>query len=1006
MSDEQIIYLSPEEELTTVRERLANTQAKRITLVIPSTTQLRSHVGWRLLHSRARELDKDVLVISSDRQIRAVVKAAGFKVADSLESTPTSSSRPTSKPSKQVNGTSRPGSRPRTSSTSPEGRSIGPVRTSGPGKAEGGIRNSTRSRGSGRLTSRNEAARRRMTPEGPSDVTGKSAPLPSEELSAPKKGIGPRANKHVRESVSSTFDIRSSDPHFQAPFIRPAQPNPEDEEPDLLSNDVQMAQRIRRAATNPPGEQGSDLTQSQTSKQRSSGKSKSLPLPKPEDEDPFLEMAENQEPGLFPEQKSAISLDNPDLQSGYHQVPNYRTDEMFDGEIENLGESELPLSMGDDEDLQGKNWEDQIEEDQPFEAPRARGAGRRSRPSQTNLRNREPMRDRQAPLEEDLEDLPTWQPSASERIDMPAPAPRGRTGSSQIQRPSPSQNLRRTNSQSLRPSPSQNLRPTPSQNLRPPVSQGLKPSQEPRQISQRPPRSSSPNLRSSEMAQTLSGERAWREPPASTPTPKLPPLSSQEINPSSMQRPSQTQLKRPASGGGQRPATLTAPPIVKTRPENPSAQASAKGNSQTSRRPTAPEARKQPTPSTRSRSGINRSRLGMILTVAVLAVLLLILLAAAYFGPSADVTLIIPTKGFTQNVSLVAGSPAKASASNQTVTSQTLSYNTTITGQGKATGKTQVGTVQATGQIKITNNGSQQVVIPSGTIVETSGGVRFATTAETLIATKSSNVGNSSPIPVEAQSAGVNGNVDVGTITVIPTDSLQKIAQNNGLTVNSLNLAVANPNATTGGGTGNATTVNQDDITNLKTDLHKKQVVPAVDSWVKQQLRKGDIAGTPTITEQVTSTPAEKGIASDGNFSERVEVRAQVLVVRLEDLQKAAANQMTDGVNKKNPGYELIQLQEITFQKMKTTTSDDNKAVSIDGSATAQIAQQMSETGIRSMIKGKSLDEAKKYLTSDNSKEVPKINDATIVVNPGFFPRVPLLESNIHVIFRPAPVGA
>src|SRR5712691_1726410 len=100
MSDEQIIYLSPEEELTSVRERLERAQAKRIILVIPTQTQLRSHVSWKLLHTRARDLGKDVLVISSDRQIRSVVKTVGFKVADSQESSPSGGTRPGSRPSR------------------------------------------------------------------------------------------------------------------------------------------------------------------------------------------------------------------------------------------------------------------------------------------------------------------------------------------------------------------------------------------------------------------------------------------------------------------------------------------------------------------------------------------------------------------------------------------------------------------------------------------------------------------------------------------------------------------------------------------------------------------------------------------------------------------------------------------------------------------------------------------------------------------------------------------
>src|SRR6266568_3096359 len=88
MADEQIIYLSPDEELTSVRERLERAQARRIILVIPTQTQLRSHVSWKLLRSRARELGKDILVISSDRQIRSVVKEVGFKVAETQDSSP------------------------------------------------------------------------------------------------------------------------------------------------------------------------------------------------------------------------------------------------------------------------------------------------------------------------------------------------------------------------------------------------------------------------------------------------------------------------------------------------------------------------------------------------------------------------------------------------------------------------------------------------------------------------------------------------------------------------------------------------------------------------------------------------------------------------------------------------------------------------------------------------------------------------------------------------------
>lgn len=84
MSDEQTIYISPDDDLTTVRERLESIQTRKVTLVIPAQTQLRSHVAWKLLYARLRELNKEVLIVSSDPQVRSVAHAVKFTVAHSL----------------------------------------------------------------------------------------------------------------------------------------------------------------------------------------------------------------------------------------------------------------------------------------------------------------------------------------------------------------------------------------------------------------------------------------------------------------------------------------------------------------------------------------------------------------------------------------------------------------------------------------------------------------------------------------------------------------------------------------------------------------------------------------------------------------------------------------------------------------------------------------------------------------------------------------------------------
>src|SRR5436305_13397128 len=82
---EQVLYVDPEENITTVRERLSSTRAKSVVLVVPPQTLLRSRVAWQLLHKRAQELEKKVCVVSTDKQIRSIARSVKFKVASALQ---------------------------------------------------------------------------------------------------------------------------------------------------------------------------------------------------------------------------------------------------------------------------------------------------------------------------------------------------------------------------------------------------------------------------------------------------------------------------------------------------------------------------------------------------------------------------------------------------------------------------------------------------------------------------------------------------------------------------------------------------------------------------------------------------------------------------------------------------------------------------------------------------------------------------------------------------------
>jgi len=82
--DKQVLYISPDEDVTSIRERLAQASTPDVAIVIPPQTHLRSHVAWRLLQRSAQKLGKDISIVSSDPHIRAIARSVRFKAAATL----------------------------------------------------------------------------------------------------------------------------------------------------------------------------------------------------------------------------------------------------------------------------------------------------------------------------------------------------------------------------------------------------------------------------------------------------------------------------------------------------------------------------------------------------------------------------------------------------------------------------------------------------------------------------------------------------------------------------------------------------------------------------------------------------------------------------------------------------------------------------------------------------------------------------------------------------------
>ena len=872
MADEQIIYLSPEEELTSVRERLKRIPAKRIILVIPAQTQLRSHVSWRLLHTQARDLNKDILIISTDRQIRSVVKAAGFRVADSLESTPSSRNRPSGR-SLGTTGRSNMGGRTASHLKTPPGRS-----TSGQSRQSGQLRppqqrldnpNSSRERSqqfgnrpSQQLNADRGGVLRNDSRSGPTPSTSPA----SSTFGMEDSQFGPGINYSIPGSApviptSNIPDMPST------PSIHPLEPSYQDEESDLFLEDFQRAQSIREAAQKNDPDRTDRLMSppplGAVSPEANASRFVDLP-PAGRDrdaEDPLVYLDDDDAVSL-PEQRGSIPFD-----------------EFDDRGVDITHEINPSLNIEDEGDL----------------GPFARNPG-------------------PYPWDEDasFEDSPTSRrvhnirPRASRTGKIPAiPQP-----------PHIAEAETRENSLPVYDRPTMDI---PSSTVR---SSGTLGTRDP-------------------LPMPLAAPRAVTTKPVQPPLKKRPPNT-------------------------RRGATGAIPTTSRTTGKSPAVSKQRQSKKQ------------------------SRGSAGISILVGILIILIIGLVA--FLWPSATVAVTLPSHDYTVQTQLLANATTHQNATLKTVPAQTLTFETSVTGTGTATGSTTVGTVQASGNVIFTNNDkNNQVVIPTNTIVATKAGIQFVTQAEALVLPSSTILE-----PVKAQNAGANGNVPAGSISVIPASSLTAIQQANpsGTTVN---LSVTNSDPTTNGGAGSATSLTTKDVKTEQATLDL-QLQKQITNFLAKYVQVGDQTGKPVRQETPVTAPAVGSVVTNGSFTETLHLSMTILVVRAADLQTAAASQLQNALTKAKSSLSLVPQQPIQLTQLKNTSPVDGSAVRLSFVAVGQVAAQISEEIVRSLVYGKSVADAQQALVGKNG--IPNVLHVQINVSPSFFHWVPFWTQRIDVHFN------
>jgi len=891
MTDEISIYISPEDDVTSVRERLEKAPNRQVTMVIPAQTQLRSLVAWRVLHADARRMGKDVLVVSTDPQIRSLAQAGKFRVAHSQVSSMTGKSRPPTRPG-------RGGGAAKSKLTSSQPRIQAAKKPSVQLPPDAVDESTLNKRTGSNAPSTNEDELDQWykpIPERPSRVrdTERSFGATTTGNLKGKSTFSPSFDEPKQQS-GQIYDIHAN----TIPSLRPVPSEPQPEESTTYwadDADYKQAEDIRNSAQpsdNPappklprtPQATPRPDSQQQDNGIIQGGIYKTTPLPQPSAEAGELSaasypMMDDQLPSSsLNEQRGSAVINSLDTgEHVFHESMHEEPVDVIDSgiQVEDLGE-DPSVNM----DL--------------FDAP---------------------------PLIEDtpqiIEDTPhhSWsEPLGQEQQESAGP--------SRIYRPNGPRSSRRENRENLSPSSRR-------QDLDDPVD--LPP------IEERPTVVMSPE----EFAPVVPRPRPRNS--ASLDVPETPAANKKSTGKRASQQilpptPRVTATMRPKTNVPVRTATNAG-----TRPTNVG----------TAGRSTATK---------RLLETSSRRSAAILLLLAILLVLLIGL--PAFFLPTADVTLKLPSKDYAHALILKAVPDGQKSTATNIVPADQLTNDFEATGAGKATSSVNVGTAPATGTVIFTNNGKTPVTIPSGTVVTTSNGITFSTQAEAVANIAGSNTGSTIPIPVQAQKSGTDGNVAPGSINAIPPDALNAIAMANKMNGSDLKLTVTNTDATTSGGVGTTSAISQQDINAVKATLHTT-LDNQFKAWLTTKTASGDQAGTLTTTETLENAPTVGQTTADGTFTAKLKLSVVALVVRAATLQRASIAQLNQfaRTDKRVAGYTVVDdaKHPVQVQQLKMT-SDNKSTLTLAFTAAGKVVPAINPKSVQSLINGKNVKDAKNVL--------------------------------------------
>ena len=384
-------------------------------------------------------------------------------------------------------------------------------------------------------------------------------------------------------------------------------------------------------------------------------------------------------------------------------------------------------------------------------------------------------------------------------------------------------------------------------------------------------------------------------------------------------------------------------------------------------------------------------RAGLIVGFLVLLLAVVAAGAAAYLVlPSAEISVTPQIEDVGPIDVTVRADPAATAVDEVAgvIPAQSVDVPVEVSGEFTATGK-RTETTAATGGVRWKNcDPSASYTIPRGTVVRTASGVAFTIDESVflpvaVISGTGTNLGlkcQTSEVAITAVKEGPAGNVDAGTIRIVPARYNRTL------------ITVNNPKATTGGSREEFTRVSKKDVdaalATLEEDL-QAEFQAALEDPVGVPAGATLFPETAVLGESAPSVDPESLVNQEvESFTLGLTAEGTVLAVDSSPVEALAESALRDAVK---PGYELID------GSTKVVVGDgtvDGTTVVFAAAGSAEQVQPVDGEALRQQVLGLPEDEARAILQPYGEVE--------LVLWPGFVSSVPTLGQRVTLVVRDA----